>query len=420
MPDSVRPLVHLLVALLIGLLVGLDRERAEVRKKTGVFAGVRTFPLIALAGAIPALLIDVTGPWLVVAAFAGVAGVAVVSYVRATGAGEVGATTEIAALATFLLGVLAGTGRLELAAASGVVVSVLLAAKPPLERFSRALTPEEVAATLELAVITVIVLPLLPNQGYGPGGVLNPREIWLIVVLVSALSFAGFVATRLLGEERGLAATGALGGIVSSTAVTVSMAQRTQGKSGAARMEAAAAVLASTLMSARVVVLTGAVHPGILARVVPAMVAMAAVGGGGAWLLARGARRSGTEQKSELRNPFSLRSAIGFGLMYGLVLLVVHGADVYLGNRGLFATAVLSGLVDVDAASIAFTRLGAGSSHWAAPAMAVTIAAVSNTCVKLGIAVALGRGSFRGEAAAALGAMAVAGLAVGVAVFVAF
>ena len=213
----VTMLERLLVALLVGVLIGLDRERAEVRKARQIFAGVRTFPLVALCGAVPALLVEQMGPLLAAVSLVAVAAIAVVSYLRASANGDMGATTEVAAIATFLLGALAGAGELVVAGACGVAVAVLLVAKPKLEAFSRALTPEELTAALELAVITVIVLPLLPNRGFGPWQVWNPREIWMVVVLVTALSFVGFVAMRLLGERRGMAVTGAVGGLVSST-----------------------------------------------------------------------------------------------------------------------------------------------------------------------------------------------------------
>src|SRR5262249_30927613 len=222
------------------------------------------------------------GPILLVTTSVGIGVVAIVSYVRCSASGKVGATTEIAALATFLLGALSGAGNLTIAGAAGVAVAVILAAKPPLERFSKALTADEVSAALELAVVSVIVLPLLPDRGYGPWNALNPREIWTVVVLVSALSFAGFVAMRVLGERRGLALTGAVGGLVSSTAVTLSLARRAHG--GAA---ASAAVLASAVMCVRMAVLAGVANPGVLLPLVPVLAVMTVVGGLGVWLLAR-------------------------------------------------------------------------------------------------------------------------------------
>lgn len=416
----VPSLEGLFVALLVGFLIGLDRERAEVRKGHEVFAGVRTFPLIALSGAIAMILLPVTGAALLVAAFAAVAAVAVVAYVRATAAGGAGATTEMAAFATFLLGALAGDGQFVLAGAAGVMIAVILVAKPRLEGFSRALTGEEIRAALELAVITVIVLPLLPNQGFGPWQVLNPFAIWLLVVLVSALSFAGFIATRLLGQQRGLAVTGAVGGLVSSTAVTFAMAERSRADEGLAAPAASAAVLASCVMSLRMAVLAGVVNAGILPRLLPVVGATAVVGGVAAWWLERQHAGEPVAPGGHLTNPFSLKAALSFGLVFALILLGVRAAQEYLGNGGVYAASAISGLADVDAVTIAFSRLGAGVDAWRTPAAAVTLAAIVNTLVKLGLGVTLGAGRFRRNVAGALGAMALAGAVAGAVVYLRF
>jgi len=407
---------RLLVAILVGVLIGLDRERAELRKAHKLFAGVRTFPLIALAGAVPMLLIDVVGPALVVASFLAVAAVAVVSYMRGSAAGDIGATTEIAALATFLIGVLAGAGELLLAGASGVAVAVLLVAKPRLEGFSRALTQQELAAVLELAVITVIVLPLVPNHGYGPWAVLNPFEIWLVVVLVSALSFAGFVAMRLLGERRGMLVAGLVGALVSSTAVTVSMATQSRASPVLARLAAASAVLASAVMCVRVAMFAGAVNLAIVPYVLPVVVVMGVEGAIAAWLLGRGSDASvGTPEATELSNPFSLTAAVTFGAVYAVVLVAVRAAEEYLGAGGLYVAATVGSIADVDAVAIALSRTGTSAASWRAAAVAIAIAMVTNTLVKLGIALAMGAPPFRRYVAAALGVMAVVGAVAGAA-----
>ena len=413
-------LERLLVALMIGVLIGLDRERAEVRKARQIFAGVRTFPLVALAGAIPVLLVDRVGPLLGAVSLLAIAAIAVVSYVRSSATGDVGATTEVAAVATFLLGALAGAGQLVVAGASGVAVAVLLVAKPKLEAFSRALTPEELTAALELAVISVIVLPVLPNRGYGPWHVLNPREIWLVVVLVTALSFVGFVAMRLLGERRGMQVTGAVGGLVSSTAVTMAMAERSRSDERMGRAAATAAVVASSIMPLRMAVLAGAVNAGILPRLLPVIGAMALVGLVAAWVLSRRRPDEADETGTRIRNPFSVIAALSFAAIYGVVLLVVHGAGAYFGAGGTYAAAGLSAVADVDAVTIAFSRLGPGAGGWQMPAAAVTVAAVTNTLVKLGIGLGMGAGRFRRYVTVSLAAIAAAGAAAGVLVYTTF
>jgi len=406
---------RLLVAVLVGFLIGLDRERAEARKTHQLFAGIRTFPLIALAGAVPMLLLNSVGPALVVASFVGVAAVAVVSYIRGSATGDLGATTEIAALATFLIGALAGVGELVVAGAAGVAVAVLLVAKPRLERFSRALTQEELSSALELAVVSVIILPLVPNRGYGPWRSLNPFEIWSVVVLVCTLSFAGFVAMRLLGEQRGLTVAGLLGALVSSTAVTVSMAQQARASRALAGAAAGAAVLASTVMCLRVAVFAGAVNTGILPRLMPVVGIMTLTGAAAAWRLMRRILPPSTEASgAKLTNPFSLTAAVTFGAIYALVVLIVRAADEFFGVSGMYVAAGLASLADVDAVSIAFARLGGESASWHAPALAVAIAMITNTLVKLGIALAMGAGVFRRHVAAALGVMALVGAATAV------
>jgi len=415
-PDS--GLARLLVALLAGLLIGLDRERAELRKAHEEFAGVRTFPLVALSGCLPMLITGVVGPWLVVAAFLAVAGLVLLSYQKQLAAGHIGATTKVAAIATFLIGVLAGAGELLTASATAIVVAVLLVAKPKLEGFSRAVTSDELTATLELAVISVIVYPLLPDRGFGPWGVLNPRDIWLVVILVAGLSFVGFVAMRFAGERRGLAITGAVGGLVSSTAVTMAMADRSKEDGGLARPAAAAAVLASTVMSLRIAVLAGAIDVGIVPRLLPAMLTMAAAGAVAARIIARADPSEVVAAGSRIRNPFSLRHAAIFAGIYALVLLVARAAQENVGSGGQFVTAALASVADVDAVTIAFTRLGPGDSLWRTSAAAITVAAVMNTMVKLGLGWARGAPRFRRPLGFALGAMAAVGIGVGAWVWV--
>ncbi|HVM98030.1 MAG TPA: DUF4010 domain-containing protein [Candidatus Acidoferrales bacterium] len=408
----IAALERLLVAALVGFLIGLDRERSELRKKRRLFAGVRTFTLIALAGAVPMLVRDSVGQALLIVSFLAVGAVTVVSYIRSSATGHVGATTEVAAIATFLLGVLAGTGELQVAAAAGVAVAVLLVAKPRLEAFSRALTADELAGALELAVITVIVLPLVPDQGFGPWSALNPFQIWLVVVLVSGLSFAGFVTVRLLGERRGLLLAGVVGALVSSTAVTVSMAQESRAAPRSGRLAAAAAVLASAVMCVRVGLLVAAIRSSILLYMAAPLALMTVAAVVAAWLLARrrsleGGRGTATP---EVANPFSLAAALTFAAIFAAVTLFSRATQVYLGARGVYLAAVVGSLVDVDAVSIALAREG-GPATATAVAAAIIVAIVTNTVVKLGIAVVMGRGSFRIHVAAALGLIATVGLA---------
>lgn len=418
MPTPESALERLLVALLIGALIGLDRERSEARKAHQLFAGVRTFPLIALCGALATLAIDITGPVLVIASFLTVSAIALASYLRTSATGDVGATTEMAALATFLLGVMAGAGQLVVAGAVGVSIAVLLVAKPRLEAFSHALSSEELAATLELAVISVIVLPLLPREGYGPWQVLNPFNVWLMVVLVSGLSFVGFIATRLWGERQGLAIAGVVGALVSSTAVTVAMASHSRTNPSLAASAASAAVLASTIMGLRVAILAGVISVNILPLLLPVIAVMTVAGLLAAWLLSRQTATLATQPSdAQLSNPFSLSTALSFAFIYALILLGVRAAQEFFGARGMYVVAALSAVADVDAITLATVRLGSETGQWRVAAIAIVIAVVSNTLVKLGISLVAGAGRFRWYTAMTLGVMAGIGMAVGVLFF---
>lgn len=411
MPPTIDSLERLLVALLVGLLVGLDRERAEVRKGRKLFAGIRTFPLIALLGAALSLLRFEFGPLPLVAGLAAVAAIALVSYRQSLRKGDVGATTEIAALATFALGALAGAGQLIVAGATGVAVAVLLVTKPRLERLSRAISEAELSAVLELAVITAIVLPLLPDRGYGPWGALNPFRIWLVVVLVSAVSLAGFVAIRWKGERAGVFLSAALGALVSSTATAAALAQRSRETPDYAPTLAAASTLASSVMCARIGVFVLVVRPALLARLAPALGVMAAIGTVATLLLARGkVERPAGAREPQVQNPFSLRAALVFGAIYAGAVLLVRAASAWLGSSGTLLAAGVSGLVDVDAVSLALAR-GAETVGLDQAAIGIVIACASNNLFKAGIGVARGAGRFRRDFAFALAAMTLAGAA---------
>lgn len=414
--------LRLLVAILIGFLIGLDRERAEVRKQHQLFAGIRTFSLIALAGAVPALMLPRWGAVPLVASFIAVAGVTIVAYARSSASGSIGSTTEVAALVTFLLGALAGSGEPLLAGGAAIAVAVLLAAKPTLERFSRALSGQEVEAVLELGVISCIVLPLLPRAGFGPWQVWNPFEIWLVVVVVSALSFAGFIAMRLLGEQRGLLLAGVVGSLVSSTGVTVAMAQRSRTDPALARSAAIAAILASTVMGVRVLVFVAVYGAMLLPRLAPAVLAMALASLVAAGLLARRGAPGATPASAaapaaSLANPFSLRAAMSFGLLYALVLLVVPAARLWLGSAGTFAAAAGSALLDVDAMTIAFARGAPPDGPWREAAAAIALGVTTNTLVKAGIVAVLARGNFRRWVIAGLLLAALACAGTGLAIY---
>ncbi len=365
-------LLELALATLVGFAVGLERERAKRTRDTGALGGVRTYALLGLLGGVAAVA-DVPG--LVLVGLAVVGAMALWSLSRAPGA-----TSEVAALVVYLLGVLAGEGQTTAALFGGLVTLGLLTYRERLHRWSAQIGEEVLEAAVLLALLWGVVWPLLPEAGYGPGGVLRPREVWLMVLLVAGANFAGYVFTR-LWHERGLYAAALAGGLVSSTAVTMSMAARAREAPRAWRTWAAAAGLASVFMYLRVLAWVALFAPPLLGRVAPAL---------GLWALANlavclGLARSGAAGADELKlkNPLGLTSALVFGALFAIVKLAAYAAEAWLGAMGVYVVAVLSGLHDLDAITLSLAQLFTqGSLEAGVAVQALLLATLVNNAVK--------------------------------------
>ncbi len=400
-------LLRLLVAGLLGGLIGVERERAAHASEERMFAGVRTFPLFALLGASLTIATGEIG-MATIAGFLAVAALALVAYWRTSSFGEVGTTTESAALATYWIGAIAGSGALILAAAIGITVAVLLASKERLEALPQAMSPEELRATLTLAVIAVVILPLLPNRGYGPWHVWNPHSLWGVVVLVCGLSFAAFLAMRLWGSRRGVYVSGLFGGLVSSTAVTASFANHSRAMPSGSTQLAVGSGLASTVMLLRIAFFAAVAGPSVLAYLGPFLCASAL---GGGIVIALLLRRSADSPPREtgVINPFQLREAIRFAVIYGIVLFTVAAARRYLGVWGLVAASVLAGLVDMDAITLSLASLSGRGIPPEAAAGGIALATLTNTAAKAGYAVWRGDAGYKRGMTAIFGAAFAAG-----------
>ncbi|MDR7481706.1 MAG: DUF4010 domain-containing protein [Armatimonadota bacterium] len=398
-------LLRLMVAAALGGLIGIERERAE-GAGTPQFAGVRTFPLFCVLGAVLVLASGQIGV-AVITGFVAVAALVTVSYFRSSRS-DIGTTTETAALATYWVGVLAGAGALLPAAVLGIGMTVLLASKERLEAFPRGLSRDEVRAALVLAVIAAVVLPLLPDARYGPWGVWNPRHLWGIVVLVCGFSFLAFIGMRIWGEARGLYVSGLLGGLVSSTAVTVSFATRSREEPARATPLAVAAGLASLVMLVRVGTLTAIAGPAVLPGLAPFLGAALA---GGVATVAVLARRGAPAREAApgVASPFRLSQAIRFTALYALVLLAVEAASRYTGAWGVVAAAVLAGLTDVDAITLALASAAGRHLRPEVAASAIALAVLANTAAKAAYALWLGSAPFRRTLVVVQGAAVVAG-----------
>jgi uncharacterized membrane protein (DUF4010 family) len=416
--DTFEPHLSLVTALGVGLLVGLEREQVHPGSQATSFGGVRTFPILALVGAIATLLAPVSG-WIPLVALVGVIVLVAISYAaNVRKDGDHGATTEASVLATYLLGSLAaGRGviepvetRLLLTIGLGVILTFLLSSKQWLHGVATRVSRDDFYATVKFLIVAVIVLPLLPREDLGPLDAINPFTIGLMVVMISGLSFVGYVAMRLLGPERGLLVGAGAGGLVSSTAVTLAFAGRAKNDAALVPAAAGAIAIASAIMIGRVAVLVAIVHPRLLSLLaIPLVGAAAGSIAGGLVTYRRPADQANHD--IGVKNPFELGTAIRFGIVFALVLLVVQAANTYLGNQGLYLAALVAGSTDVDAISLSTAKLANGAVDAAPATIAIMIAIGSNTLAKSGLALGLG-GRPLGMRAFVIGGLTVLGGAI--------
>jgi len=401
------------LALAVGLLVGLERGWRERAAAEGSrVAGIRTFALIGLGGGLAALL---TGPLIGLAfglVFAGFAALMIAAYIGDIRPGDVGATTSVAALVTFLLGAIAVAGPMEVAASAAVVTAILLSAKPVLHRWVEGIEYPELSAVLKLLLISVVMLPVLPNRTVDPWGALNPYELWWMVVLIAGLSFCGYVAVRLIGAERGVMLTGLLGGLTSSTASTLHFARLSRQSAGAERLLAAAAAVACATMLPRILLVVGVLNLPLLLLLIAPLGGAALVTYLGAGLLWHRLAGDKSPVSVHIDNPFEFWLAVRFGLLLTAIMLLARLVPSWLGEPGVFLLAVIAGLGDVDAISLSMARYGGASVSLEGAAIAVALAAFANTLVKAGLAFAVGRSGMAWRLAGVLAASVIVAAAI--------
>lgn len=387
------------VALIIGILVGLEREYSHSGPDEELFAGVRTFALMGLVGCMAALAAEVlASPGAFVGIVLLLGAFITVAYFVGASRGEIGLTTEVAVLVTILTGALCYWDYLALAAAIAVATTVLLSLKLEMQTFVQRITRQDIYATLKFAVITAIVLPVLPNRTFGPPplDVLNPYTIWLMVVFISGISFLGYVLIKVVGSRQGIGLTGLLGGLVSSTAVTLSFAQRSQEEIELAKPFTLAIMVAWTVMFSRVLVEVAALNVALL-RVLWLPVAASAAVGLAYCVYLYFSQRTDQEGDVAFSNPFELGPAVKFGLIYAAILLFSKAAQTYLGETGVYLSSIVGGMADVDAITLSMAGLSgaAGGVDTSTAARAIVLAAMSNTVVKGGIVLTSGSSTLR-------------------------
>ena len=392
-------------ALLLGLLVGLQREYASKRgsdDQRELFAGTRTYALFALLGCTAALVSTRAASPLILPTVILVVGVIIaIAYRRSVDSGRPGMTSEIAAFVTLFAGALCFWGELRFAAALAVTTTVLLAVKLHTRSLASRLTGEDVRATLTFAVLTLIILPVLPRHGFGvpPFDVLVPYKIWLMVVLISGISFLGYVMIQVVGAQRGVGLTGLLGGLASSTAVTLSFAERSHGADALAKPFAQAILLAWTVMFVRVLVTVAIINRALLTHLLLPLGAAALASLVYCAYLYFSQQDDPPGETQDFDNPFELGPALGFGAIYMLVLLLANGARMYLGQAGLYASSIAAGLADVDAITLSMAELSSAADGLAPEiaARAIVLAALANTLTKAAIVLSAGAPSLKRE-----------------------
>ncbi len=383
-------------ALGLGLLLGFERQRTQAEGEG--FAGARTFALISLLGAVSThLQLHLQMSWIVPVAFMGVTLIALASYWVTARQGDPGATTEVSALLTFAIGALCVAGETALATAIAVCALLLLSIKSWSQETAKHIEVADIEAILKFSIITVIVLPLLPDHAYGPEpmNVLNPYKIWLMVVLISGLNFASYVLVKVLGQEHGIPVTGVLGGLVSSTAVTLGFSQRSRHEPERSSSFALGILVAWTIMFFRVLIAVAVINPDLARRLglgigIMGLVSLLAC----AFLYTR----RGEGEKSQVKsgsNPFELSEAVKFGLLFGLVTVVAKAAQVYLGSAGLYVAGAVAGLTDVDAIALSMANLAIQPDMLGVSARTILIAILANTVTKTSMAASVGSPELR-------------------------
>lgn len=409
---------NFLIALLIGALVGIEREKKKDEAPGHSFGGIRTFILLALVGAASAWTTrELSMPWIFVVTLAIVGAAVVASYVQQNRDRNdtPGLTSEIAAIAVCLLGGMAVAGDSALAVALAVATSAVLAYKQPLHGLVERIGADDLYAGIKLLIASFIVLPLLPDVPVDRWGALNPYKLWLLVILISGVSLVGYVSIRWLGAARGAAVSGIAGGLVSSTATTLTLARTSRDKADAGQDHAVSAgvLLAWLVMVLRIMILVAVVNMRLL---LAAWIPLAAMGAATAafalWHYRAGLAGAPPHEEATVTvaNPFSLSAAIRFGALFAAVLLVVHVVQQRAPGAGVYVVAALAGIVDTDAITLSLAEAARTNTGLASAWIALAIAALANTAAKCVLVLVLGRGRIRAHIAVATAAILAAGV----------
>ncbi len=386
--NGIEALPQFLTSLAIGLLIGLERERNPSAK-----AGLRTFALVSLFGTLIAFLADKSGiSWLLVFGLLAVAGMIIAAYINSpTENNDPGTTTVAALLICYALGVLVWFGYSKLAVMLSIATTTLLYFKPELQGMTQRLTRRDLVSILQFSVLSFVILPVLPDQNYGPYGAFNPYQAWMMVVLISGLSLAGYVALRWTGQRYGAPLLGFLGGLVSSTATTLLYAKHSKLNDSMLRLSAVVILIASQVVLIRLVVVSSIVSPVIVRQLAPVMGIGLLFGVIATLFNWKRLKNTGDLPMLETSNPTEIHAALGFGLLFVIVLFGAAWLSDIAGSSGLYIVAIVSGFTDMDAITLSSLRLfNMQKLSTEQTIISISLAFLANMIFKFGMAASIG------------------------------
>ena len=399
---------HLAVAAVAGLAIGIEREwSGHAKGPDARFAGVRTFLLLGLLGGIAGWVslegMEVVGAALLLAA--GALTVVAYSVAARRTAASIDGTTEVTAIVVLGIGFAAGLGYMAVASGVATVIVLALAEKTRIHALLARIGEIELRAGLQFAALALVVLPVLPEGPFGPWGGIKPRGLWTLVVVFSGLNFLGYLARRSVGAERGYGVTGLLGGVVSSTALTLDFARASRREESVGGALAVGVMGACTVLLLRVTIVSAVLNPAVARALIPYLLPAFIVG---LILVAIALRKPGTaaHPTKETGNPLRLGSAIQMAVLFQVALTASSIAAQYWGSRGVISSAVVLGLTDMDALTVSMNQLGSTADMVSLAAQAIAIGVLTNTLFKATLATVVGRGRFRWFVLAGLGVLA--------------
>lgn len=385
--NELNRLSPFVVSLAIGLLIGLERERNPSAR-----AGLRTFSLVALSGCLAAMIGALTAsPWIIGAGLLTFGGMMVANYYRNPPEDDPGTTTVAALVVCYSLGVLTWLGEEQIAISIAVLTTLLLYFKPELRLVSHQITRRDLLSVLQFCVLSFVILPFLPDQGFGPYAALNPQHIWWMVILVSGLSLAGYAALRFAGPGRGLLLTGFFGGIASSTATTLAFARRAHNNPEQHTPSAQVILIANTILIVRLSLFVAIIAPALLSNLlIPLGSALIAAFAFLVWPR-RHPENQTMDAPLDIKNPAEISTALTFGLLYAAIQLASAWLTDHIGQQGIYVLAAVSGLSDLDAIALSTLHLGQqGTLDGNTVALAILIALCANMAFKAGLTWVIG------------------------------